>query len=131
MTAVLDDFLDRWLDWVLAAATLILWAAMYGIYLARETAFRRWLALTLWRMQSRRWARLVPGGRAPVAPPLIVRAPRPPPTLRAPVSRVQALAQPQPAPAEVAPVRISEWRAGHLPLRYRLLGQVRRPANDN
>ena len=122
MTATLAtvDLLER----ILPAIAVCLWVAIYVVYIWHDPDLRRWLARTALQFQPRR-------RRAPPAPahghaPLLFR---PAPSVRpAPAARLTA----RPATASsAAPVQVAAWQAARLPLRYRLLGQVRAASNDN
>ena len=117
-------------DWLLALLTALVWGSTYGIYLARDPAFRRAVRLHAWRLRhrlSRRHGlRAVPPA---LARPMVSPFPPPrrlPPTLprsRTAIAHKVEIAEPAP--------RVAEWRFDNLPLRYRLLGRARRGANDN
>ena len=115
-------------DWALAFLTALVWATTYGLFLVRDGEARRAWRMFIWRLRYR----LRLGGSPPrrVSPP-VVRPQRvvtivPPPSAPR-LSRGNAAA----AMVLAEPVRVAEWRADQLPLRYRLLGQARRGANDN
>ena len=118
-------------DWLLALLTVLVWGSAYGLYLVRDAAFRRAVRLHAWRLRHRLLRRL---GPRPVPPALTrpVRSPFPPPrrVASSPVTRGRTAIAHKVEVAEPA-LRIAEWRFDNLPLRYRLLGRVRRGANDN
>ena len=117
-------------DWLLAALTVLVWGSTYGLYLMRDPKFRRALHLHAWRLRHRLLRRRGPRA-VPMALTRPVQSPFPPPRRVAPpTSRSRTAAAHKVEMAEPAP-RIAEWRANNLPLRYRLLGRVRRGANDN
>lgn len=108
---------------LLPPVALALWVLMYGIYLWREPAVRRWLDRQVYRVRQPRRGREV----AISPPPMLFRRVPPPPPPRPPRPKI-AIGAPPPSPP---PVSVAEWRANKLPLRYRLLGRVRPAANDN
>lgn len=120
-------------NWVLAILTVVLWSSTYAVFALRDRKIRRRLELFVWRLNNRwRWRkrgpRPVPSRllRPPAAASVLASAPRRP---AVPVAAGRTATARAVAVAE--PVRIAEWRADNLPLRYRLLGRVRRGANDN
>ncbi len=111
------------LNWILPPVSIALWCAIYVIYFWRQREVRDWVERHLHHHRSR------PRGR---------KSRRTPPA--APVIFCPAPTRPAPRPPRTAMIttataavtaRLAEWRVDNLPLRYRLLGQVRRPDNDN
>ncbi len=111
-------------NWALAFLTALVWGATYALYLLGDGEARRGWRLFIWRLRYRMRHHGPAPRHLPRPLPVVTIVP-PPPAPRA--ARGNAAA----ATAVAEPVRIAEWRAGQLPLRYRLLGQARRGANDN
>ena len=120
-------------DWVLAVLTATVWCSTYVVFFRRDPAVRRWWHVQVWRVRQRLRRRGNGSRPAPMA-----LAPRPPSrAMAAPTRRATSPVLPAGRTAtarkvEVAePTRIAEWSVDNLPLRYRLLGRVRRVANEN
>jgi hypothetical protein len=106
-------FLTASLPWI----ALALWCAIYGLYFGLDPAFRRRLERSFYHNTHRRRPMPV---MVPRAAPHPAVDPRPP---------VTALIT---GPATTVPARpLVAWQVDSLPMRYRLLGQVRAASNDN
>ncbi len=105
----------------LPVVSVALWLAIYVVYFWRDPEIRRWLERQVFQLTHRRQA----------PSPLF---PRPPParllTTASPAARTVAAVRAT-VSAAPAPVRLTHWQAARLPMRYRLLGQVRPASNDN
>ncbi len=112
----------------LPVVAVLLWLAIYVIYFWRDPDVRRWIERRLFHLSSRRHRPDRPVASHPLA---IFRPPAPPPTRPIRQLRAATGGAAGSAALAIAPLRIAEWRVEQLPLRYRLLGQVRAAANDN
>ncbi len=118
-------------NWILAFLTTLVWGSTYALYFLRDPRGRRRLDLLLWRARNR--LRFGKRGPQPV-PSRLLRPPVPAAATPRPLRMNPAIAGSRTATAVAVAepaMRIAEWRADNLPLRYRLLGRVRRGANDN
>ena len=119
-----DITIGEILNWTLPPVSIAIWCAIYVIYFWHQREVRDWFARHLHHQRSRPRARKP--RRAPAAAPVLFRPHPPPrPAIRAPRAAMITIA------TAAVTARLAEWRVDNLPLRYRLLGQVRRPDNDN
>lgn len=118
-------------NWVLAILTALVWCATYALFVLADRESRRRMDLFFWRWRQR----LRVGRRGPRPVPARLLRPHAPAAPRRQPVALPALSASRTATARAvavaAPARIAEWRADNLPLRYRLLGRVRRGVNDN
>ena len=112
----------------LPVVAVLLWLAIYVVYFWRDPDVRRWIERRIFHLASR--------GHRPdrlLAPHALAIFRPPPPASTRPVRQLRAATGGAAGSAAlaIAPLRIAEWRVEQLPMRYRLLGQVRAAANDN